>query len=50
MVLLAAISNDADYMGGFQREEGVLASFNHLNITAICGLEDRALMMEWLKD
>jgi serine/threonine-protein kinase len=33
-------------MGRFQREAEVLASLNHPNIALICGVEERALVME----
>lgn len=45
-VLSPTLVNDADYMARFEREAQVLASLNHLNIAAIYGLEDRAIVME----
>jgi serine/threonine protein kinase len=33
-------------MARFEREAQVLASLNHPNITQLCGLEERALVME----
>ena len=49
-VILQEFAQDTQLMGRFQREAQVLASFNHVNIASIYGLEDsggaRALVME----
>src|SRR5215471_15125548 len=45
-ILPPAFAEDADRMARFQREAQVLASLNHPNITAIYGVEERALIME----
>jgi serine/threonine protein kinase len=45
-VLPDAFAHDPDRMARFQRQAEVLASLNHPNIAHICGVEDRALVME----
>ena len=45
-VLPEAVGRDQERMARFQREAEVLASLNHPNISAIYGIEDRALVME----
>src|ERR1041385_2304005 len=45
-ILPEAFAGDADRMTRFEREAQVLASLNHPNIAAICGVEERALVME----
>ena len=45
-MLPEALTGDADRMARFDREAKVLASFNHPNIAAIYGVEDRAIVME----
>src|SRR5262245_41054506 len=45
-VLPDSFAADTDRMIRFQREARLLASLNHPNIAAICGEEDRALIME----
>jgi serine/threonine-protein kinase len=41
-----AFAADPDRMARFTREAQILALLNHPNITAIYGVEDRALVME----
>jgi len=45
-VLPEAFAADADRMARFRREAQVLARLNHANIATICGVEERALVME----
>src|SRR5262245_64225704 len=49
-VLPAAVAQDAERLGRFQREAEVLAQLNHSNIAHIYGVEDmpetKALVME----
>jgi serine/threonine-protein kinase len=45
-VLPQAFAQDPDRMNRFAREAHLLASLNHPNIAAICGVEQRALVME----
>jgi serine/threonine protein kinase/Tol biopolymer transport system component len=47
-VLPEEFAQDADRMARFEREAQVLASLNHPNIAQICGVEERALVMEWV--
>src|ERR1700730_7564716 len=47
-VLPEAFARDPERMVRFQREAEVLASLNHPNIAAIYGVEDRALIMEFV--
>jgi serine/threonine protein kinase/Tol biopolymer transport system component len=48
-VLPAALSQDPERLARFEREAKVLASLNHPNIAAIYGVEDRALVMEFVE-
>ncbi len=48
-VLPEAFARDADRMARFEREARVLASLNHHNIAQIYGVEDRALVMEFVE-
>ena len=48
-VLSASLAQDADYMARFQREAKVLASLNHPNIAQIFGLEQNAIVMEFVE-
>src|SRR6202451_1816144 len=48
-VLPQAFSRDPERMARFQREAEVLASLNHPNIATIYGVEDRALVMEFVE-
>jgi hypothetical protein len=45
-VLPASFAADDGRLARFAREAQVVASLNHPNIAAICGVEDRALVME----
>src|ERR1700704_4325427 len=45
-VLPESFAADPDRLARFTREAQVLASLNHLNIAAIYGVEERALVME----
>lgn len=45
-VLPALYASDPEWLARFRREARLLASFNHPNIAAIYGVEDRALVME----
>src|SRR5450755_3695389 len=47
-VLPDAFACDPERMARFQREAEVLASLNHPNLAAIYGIEDRALVMEFV--
>ena len=47
-ILPDALAQDADRMARFQREAEVLASLNHPNIATIYGVEERALVMEFV--
>jgi serine/threonine protein kinase len=47
-VLPDAFARDPERMARFQREAEVLASLNHPNIAAIHGVEDKALVMEFV--
>ena len=47
-VLPAAFAQDAARVERFEREAQVLASLNHPNIAAIYGVEERALVMEFV--
>src|SRR5262249_57990201 len=44
-----AFARDPGRMARFQREAEVLASLNHPNIAHIYGVEDRALVMEFVE-
>src|SRR5215467_5295068 len=48
-VLPEVFARDAGRMARFQREAEVLASLNHPNIAQIYGVEDRALVMEFVE-
>src|SRR5919112_1394880 len=48
-ILPAAFAQDPDRMARVQREAQVLASLNHPNIAAIHGVEEAALVMEWVE-
>jgi serine/threonine-protein kinase len=48
-VLPEAFAADPERMARFQREAEVLASLNHTNIAQIYGVEDRALVMEFVE-
>jgi serine/threonine protein kinase len=48
-VLPEAFARDPGRMARFQREAQVLASLNHPNIAAIYGVEERALVMEFVE-
>src|SRR6516162_5214369 len=47
-VLPDAFANDADRLARFTREAQVLAALNHPNIAAIYGVEEKALVMEFV--
>ena len=47
-VLPSAFANDPERMARFQREAEVLAALNHPNIAAIYGIEQQALVMEFV--
>jgi serine/threonine-protein kinase len=47
-VLPESFAHDPDRMARFEREARVLASLNHPNIAAIYGVEERALVMEFV--
>jgi serine/threonine protein kinase len=47
-VLPEAFARDPERMARFEREAKVLASLNHPNIAHIYGVEDRALIMEFV--
>src|ERR1700751_2574396 len=47
-VLPEAFARDPERMARFEREAKVLALLNHPNIAHIYGVEDRALMMEFV--
>jgi serine/threonine-protein kinase len=48
-VLPEVFARDPDRMARFQREAEVLASLNHSNIAHIYGVEERALVMEFVE-
>ena len=48
-VLPEKLARDPDRMARFQREAEVLASLNHPNIAHIYGVEERALVMEFVE-
>src|ERR1700747_3389404 len=48
-VLPEAFARDPERMARFEREAKVLASLNHTNIAHIYGVEDRALIMEFVE-
>ena len=48
-ILPAAFAGDTDRLARFQREAQVLASLNHPNIAHIYGVEERALVMEFVE-
>ena len=48
-VLPATLANDAQYMARFEREAQVLASLNHPNIATVYGVEQGALVMEFVE-
>src|SRR5580658_4540281 len=48
-VLPASFANDAQYMARFEREAQVLASLNHPNIATVYGVEQGALVMEFVE-
>src|SRR5579862_1995961 len=47
-ILPEAVAADPDRMERFEREAKVLASLNHPNIAAIHGVEERALVLEFV--
>ena len=47
-VLPDSFASDPERMARFQREAEVLASLNHPNIAQIYGVEERALVMEFV--
>jgi serine/threonine-protein kinase len=47
-VLPSAFAQDPERMARFEREAQVLASLNHPNIAQLYGLEERALVMEYV--
>jgi serine/threonine protein kinase len=48
-VLPAMFADDPERLSRFEREAKVLASLNHPNIASIYGLEERALVMEFVE-
>src|SRR6185295_11348967 len=48
-VLLPEVANDVDRVARFQREAELLASLNHPNIAHLYGVEERAIVMEWVE-
>src|ERR1700685_2897986 len=48
-VLPVALAQDPERLARFEREAKVLASLNHPNIAQIYGVEDRALIMEFVE-
>jgi serine/threonine-protein kinase len=48
-VLTDAFASDPDHLARFRREAQVLAALNHPNIATIYGVEDRALVMEFVE-
>jgi len=48
-VLPATLANDANYLARFEREAQVLASLNHPNIATVYGIEQGALVMEFVE-
>jgi Tol biopolymer transport system component/predicted Ser/Thr protein kinase len=48
-VLPAMFADDPERLGRFEREAKVLASLNHPNIASIYGVEERALVMEFVE-
>jgi serine/threonine protein kinase len=48
-VLPASLAKDARYMARFEREAQVLASLNHPNIATVYGIEQGALVMEFVE-
>src|SRR6202050_4162730 len=48
-VLPVALAHDPERLARFEREAKVLASLNHPNIAQIYGVEDRALIMEFVE-
>src|ERR1700746_3261534 len=48
-VLPEAFARDPERMARFEREAKVLASMNHPNIAHIYGVEERALIMEFVE-
>ena len=48
-VLPEAFAQDSDRMARFTREAQVLASLNHPNIAAIHGVEERTIVMEFVR-
>src|SRR5271169_4937721 len=48
-VLPPSFAQDPERLARFEREAKVLASLNHPNIAQIYGVEERALVMEWVE-
>src|ERR1700722_212433 len=48
-VIPPALAQDPERLARFEREAKVLASLNHPNIAQIYGIEDRALVMEFVE-
>ncbi len=48
-LLPAALASDTQYMARFEREAQVLASLNHPNIATVYGIEQGALVMEFVE-